>query len=56
MAEVAGTGYTDELNVGILVALMKHHGVRKIIASPGTTNITLVACLQRDLSGLFSRR
>lgn len=48
MAEVAGTGYTDELNVGILVALMKHHGVRKIIASPGTTNITLVACLQRD--------
>lgn len=48
MAEVAGTGYTDELNVGILVALMKHHGVRKIIASPGATNITLVACLQRD--------
>ena len=40
--------YTDELNVQILIALMKHHGVRKIVASPGTTNITLVASLQRD--------
>lgn len=41
-------GYTDEVNVQILVALMKHHGVRRIVASPGTTNITFVACLQRD--------
>ena len=44
----APTGYTDEVNVQILVALMKHHGVKTIVASPGTTNITLVACLQRD--------
>ena len=41
-------GYTDEVNVQILVALMKHHGVRHIVASPGTTNITFIACLQRD--------
>lgn len=41
-------GYTDEVNVQILVALMKHHGIRRIVASPGTTNITFVACLQRD--------
>lgn len=48
MTELTGTGYTDELNIAILVALMKHHGVRKIVASPGTTNVTFVACLQRD--------
>lgn len=41
-------GYTDEANVQILVALMKHHGVRRVVASPGTTNLTFVACLQRD--------
>ena len=40
--------YTDEKNVQILVGLMKAHGVRKIVASPGTTNITLVYCLQYD--------
>lgn len=41
-------GYTDEVNVQILIALMKHHNVRRIIASPGTTNITLVNSLQHD--------
>jgi len=40
--------YTDEQNIAILLALMKHHGVRRVIASPGTTNITLVASVQRD--------
>ncbi len=48
MAAAAGPGYTDETNIQILVALMKHHGVCRIVASPGTTNITFVACLQRD--------
>lgn len=42
------SGYTDEVNVQILVALMKHHGVRRVIASPGTTNISFVASLQHD--------
>lgn len=42
------THYTDEANVQILIALMKHHGVRRIVASPGTTNITFVASAQQD--------
>lgn len=48
MTVSAGAGYTDERNVQTLVALMKHHGVRRVVASPGTTNITFVACLQSD--------
>ena len=48
MTAQAGKGYTDEVNVQILVSLMKHHGVCRVVASPGATNVTLVACLQRD--------
>ena len=48
MAATAGSGYTDEANIQILVSLMKHHGVSRVVASPGTTNLSLVACLQRD--------
>lgn len=33
--------YTDERNVQILVSLLKQHGIKRVIASPGTTNITL---------------
>ena len=40
--------YTSERNVQILIALMKHHGVKRVVASPGTTNITFVASLQND--------
>lgn len=40
--------YTAEKNVQMLVALMKAHGIKKVIASPGTTNITFVASLQND--------
>ncbi len=42
------TYYTDERNAQILIAIMKEHGIRKVIASPGTTNICLVASLQQD--------
>ena len=42
------TFYTNERNTQILISLMKTHGVRKVIASPGTTNISLVASLQQD--------
>lgn len=42
------THYTNEVNVQILIVLMKHHGVRRVVASPGTTNITFVASLQQD--------
>lgn len=40
--------YSDEKNVQILIALLKAHGIRKIIASPGATNINFVASLQHD--------
>lgn len=40
--------YSDEENVQILIALMKKHGIRKIVASPGTTNIGFVASVQSD--------
>lgn len=43
-----GRYYTDEKNVQILIALLKEHGINKIIASPGTTNITFVGSLQND--------
>lgn len=40
--------FTDDKNTLILIALLKAHGIRKIIASPGTTNIALVASIMRD--------
>lgn len=42
------THYTSEKNTLILMSLMKKHGVKKVIASPGTTNIRLVASMQQD--------
>ena len=41
-------GYTAERNAQMLIFLMKAHGVRKVIASPGSTNITVVRSLQQD--------
>ena len=40
--------YANERNILILVALLKAHGIKKVIASPGTTNLSFVACLQCD--------
>lgn len=40
--------YSAERNVQILVALLKAHGIRYVIASPGTTNINFVASVQSD--------
>lgn len=40
--------YTNEKNILILISLLKQHGVRNIIASPGTTNISFVASVQSD--------
>lgn len=42
------TKYTTERNVQIVLALLKEHGIRKVIASPGTTNIPLIASMQQD--------
>ena len=40
--------YTDERNVQIVVSLLKAHGIRKVVVSPGTTNLTLVGSLMYD--------
>ena len=40
--------YTDEKNAQIVIALLKAHGVRKVIANPGTTNIAFVGSVQND--------
>ncbi|MFA6866943.1 MAG: thiamine pyrophosphate-binding protein [Clostridia bacterium] len=40
--------YTDEKNVQIVIALLKEHGIRKVIASPGSTNLTFVRSIQID--------
>lgn len=40
--------YTVEKNVQALVSLMKSHKVKKVVVSPGTTNVTLVGSLQSD--------
>lgn len=42
------THYTNERNTLILISLMKEHNIRKVIASPGTTNIRFVASIQQD--------
>lgn len=40
--------YTSEKNTQILIALLKEHGIRKIVVSPGATNVCLVGSLQQD--------
>lgn len=40
--------YSAEKNVQILIALLKAHKIRKVIASPGSTNICFVASIQND--------
>lgn len=40
--------YTDEINTLILISLLKGHGIKKVIASPGTTNISFVGSIQFD--------
>lgn len=40
--------YTDEKNAQIILALLKKHGIRKVVASPGSTNMTIVMSMQND--------
>lgn len=40
--------YSSERNVQIVLALLKANRIRKIIASPGATNITFVGSVQND--------
>lgn len=40
--------YTSEKGTLCLISLLKAHGVKKVIASPGTTNHVFVASIQSD--------
>lgn len=40
--------YSDNINQQILIALLKEHGIKKIVASPGGTNPALVVSMQSD--------
>lgn len=40
--------YTKERNVQIVISLLKAHGIHRVIASPGTTNMTFVVSIQND--------
>jgi len=40
--------YTDEKNALIIIALLKANGIRKVVASPGTTNMALIGSMQFD--------
>lgn len=40
------TGYTNNKSVQILIALLRKHGIKRAIISPGTTNLEFTAGLQ----------
>ena len=40
--------YSSERNVQIVISLLKSHGIKKVVTSPGMTNITFVASIQTD--------
>lgn len=40
--------YSREKNVQIILTLLKKNGIRRVIASPGTTNMALVCSMQHD--------
>lgn len=40
--------YSDDKTTQIVLSLLKGHGIRKAVVSPGTTNIALVGSMQHD--------
>ena len=40
--------YSNEKNIEYLIAYLKEFNIRKVIASPGTTNLSFVASIQYD--------
>lgn len=40
--------YSAERSVQLLISLLKQHNIKKVVASPGATNITFVASIQHD--------
>lgn len=43
-----GKYYSSERSIQLLISLLKQHNIRKVVASPGATNLSLVASLQQD--------
>lgn len=41
-------GYTSERNNQMVIGLLKYHGIKKVVASPGATNVSFVASIQQD--------
>lgn len=39
---------TSERNHQIVIMLLKHHGIKKIVSSPGATNVSFIASIQND--------
>ena len=40
--------YSNDKTTQILISLLKSHGIRKVVVSPGTTNMCFVASIQHD--------
>lgn len=40
--------YTTNRNTQILLYLLKKHGIKKVVVSPGTMNVSIVASMQQD--------
>lgn len=40
--------YTSARNIQIVIALMKSHGIKRVITSPGATDIAINFSLQHD--------
>ena len=40
--------YTIERNAQIIIALLKKKGIKKVVASPGTTNISVIGSMMND--------
>jgi len=40
--------YSDEIQIQVIIALLKKHGIKRVIASPGATNVTFVGSIQND--------
>lgn len=45
---MANDSYTIEKNAQITIALLKAKGIKKVVASPGTTNISIVGSMMHD--------
>ncbi len=43
-----GKCYSSERSIQMLISLLKQHGIKKCVISPGATNVTFVASLQYD--------